>query len=121
MKRKLTKVLAAILCSSILLLNGISVEAHNLNPTPYTFNELQPDLVLLHNSMNVSPDMAGKEVQVSFSTELNVAVNIGDRGYDGISYGYAIGTEDKIGTVFEPDGFKVFIPNDAKRRGFLRN
>ena len=99
MKRKLTRVLAAILCSSILLLNGISVEAHNLNPTPFTFNELQPDLVLLQNLMNVSPDMAGKEVYVSFPTELRVAVKISDRGYDGISYMYNVETNDNIGLM----------------------
>ena len=114
MKRKLTKVLATVLCSSILLLNGISAEAHNLNPTPYTFNELQPDLVLLHNSMNVNPDMAGKEIPVSFSTELRVAVNIGDRGYDGIFYGYNIETQDNIGIGSGPNGFKVLIPSDAR-------
>ena len=114
MKRKLKRVLATILCSTILLLNGISVEAHNLNPTPYTFNELQPDLVLLNNSMNVNPANAGKEISISFSTELRFAVNIGDRGYDGVSYSYNIETADNIGINAGPDGLKILIPSDAR-------
>lgn len=114
MKRKLKRVLSTILCSTILLLNGISVEAHNLNPTPYTFNELQPDLVLLNNSMNVNPANAGKEISISFSTELRFAVNIGDRGYDGVSYSYNIETADNIGINAGPDGLKILIPSDAR-------
>jgi len=114
MKRYLKNILSAILSFSVLFLNSFFVEAHNFNPIPYTFNELQPNLILLNESMDVTSNQAGEEIFISFQTELQVAVNISDRGYDGISYSYGVETTDNIGIISEGDGYRILIPNDAK-------